>query len=62
MTLELNKYITAADAARILGVTPAMITYYLRVRALFAIKIGNRTTLLRRADVEAFKAKRAARG
>jgi excisionase family DNA binding protein len=58
--MTLNEYITAADAARMLGVTRAMITYYLRMRDLFGHRIG-KTCLLRRADVEAFKEKRARR-
>jgi excisionase family DNA binding protein len=61
MTLELNDYITASDAARLLGVSRAMVTYMIRVRDLYAHKFGPKTVLIRRADVERLKERRARR-
>jgi excisionase family DNA binding protein len=61
MTLDLNEYVTASDAARILGVSRSFVNYLVSVRDLFAHKFGPRTVLVRRADVERLKEKRARR-
>lgn len=60
MTLELNEYITASDAARLLGVSRAFVNYLIKARDLYAHKFGPRTVLIRRIDVERLKEKRAA--
>jgi len=60
--IELNELITAAETARILGVTQPMINYFLRNREiLFAIRIGPRAVLLRRDEIERLTGRRAAR-
>jgi excisionase family DNA binding protein len=60
-TLTPNDYMTASEAARLLGVSRSAINYFIRVRDLYATKIGQCVCLIRRRDVERLKAKRATR-
>jgi excisionase family DNA binding protein len=61
MTIELNDYITASEAARLLGVNRSTVNYYIRIRDLFAHRFGPKTVLIKRADAERLKEKRARR-
>jgi hypothetical protein len=62
MTIDIDQYVTAAEAARILGTTRRMVTYYINeTRELYAHKIGPRICLIRRDAVERLKARRLAR-
>ena len=61
MTLDPTEFVTASDAARILGVSRAMVTWYIQNRDLYATRFGPRTVLLKRSAVEALKQRRASR-
>jgi hypothetical protein len=58
--LEPKDYVTGAEAARILGVSRGAITYFVRHRELFPVKVRF-ALLLKRSAVEALKQRRAGR-
>jgi len=57
---KLEDWMNGADAARFLGVTRGAITYFTEHGDLHPVKVGA-ALLLQRAEVEAFKARRARR-
>jgi excisionase family DNA binding protein len=61
MNIDLSEYVTASEAARILGITRSTVNYLIKMRDLFAHKIGPRICLIRRDAVEALKARKATR-
>ena len=44
------------EAADFLGITPSLVRLYLRTKRLSGVKLTSRAWVIRRADLEAFKA------
>jgi len=59
--IESNDYMTASDAARLLGVTQPYVSQLIAAGELAAMKFGPRTVLIKRTAVEALKQRRARR-
>jgi hypothetical protein len=59
--IDTNEYITATMAASVIGVTRAMVHYYIRSRELPVFRVGPKAWLIRRIDAERLREKRLAR-
>lgn len=58
-----KQYVTPADAARILGVSPGRVFHFIADGRLEAVRIGRRSTLLGLSEVREFaKSRRRAPG
>jgi excisionase family DNA binding protein len=55
MIIDINEMVTASEAARMLGVTRLTVHRMIERRDLFAHKLGPKTVVIRRQDVEWLK-------